>query len=61
MVWHAYILNPMYVYESACRVWLLILLVSWYAEDTMRVPTLSLLPLYTEYLTVHLASSRCHS
>ncbi|KAI9572327.1 hypothetical protein HD554DRAFT_1671379 [Boletus coccyginus] len=39
MVWHAYLLNPI-----------------WYAEDTMRVPTLSSLPQYTEYLTVHLSS-----
>ncbi|KAI9572329.1 hypothetical protein HD554DRAFT_2015301 [Boletus coccyginus] len=34
MVWHAYLLNPI-----------------WYAEDTIRVPTLSSLPQYTEYLT----------
>lgn len=61
MVWHAYLLNPMYVDETVCRECLLILLVSWYAEDTMRVPTLSSLPLYTEYLTVHLVSSYCHS
>ena len=61
MVWHAYLLNPMYVHESVCFGCLLIFSVSWYAEDTMRVPTLSSLPQYTEYLTVHLASSRGHS
>lgn len=40
---------------------MLTLLLSWYAEDTMRVPTLSTLPRYTEYLTNHLVSSYCHS
>lgn len=62
MVWHAYLLNPMCVDKTGHRVVrLLILLVSWYAEDTIRVPVLSGLPQHTEYLTSHLASSPHHS
>ena len=59
MVWHAYLLNPMYANNTTCRVRSLIHLVSWYAEDTMRVPTLSSLPRYTAYLAAHLASPHC--
>lgn len=57
MVWHTYLLNPMYVNGIISHVYSLIYVVSWYAEDTMRLSILSSLPNYTEYLTAHLVST----
>lgn len=61
MVWHAYLLNPMYVSVTIFRLCLLTILISWYAEDTMRLSTLSGLSRYTAYLTTHLVGTHSYS
>ena len=60
MVWHKYLLNPMYVNRTIFQACFPRFLISWYAEDIMRVQTLSSLPHYTAYLTSHLASTHFH-